>query len=358
MHYCRYLIALCLLLAGIVPAWAHVMPDKQGNIHIMGDRAYVTMALPAERFGMADDNRDGLIDQAEMQRHALDLQQAFLGQFRLRVGNAQATPTPETFVLLPHADTPGVGYSYVIVAQQYRLPPGKGELNLSAPWLQQAKPNELLSVHATRGQEADLLILSPSQTEGRLFLGPWQTLLRYIPVGMEHILLGLDHLLFLLTVVVAAAGWRYWLTVVTSFTLAHSVTLTLSALNIVAWPSSVVEPMIAFSIVLMGADNLLRRQVSTLQRAGFVFVCGLLHGMGFAGAVGEAGLSSSHKLASIAGFNVGIELGQASFLLMLFVVFQLATRLIKASRPLPVRRLASLTAVLLGLGMLGARLVG
>lgn len=358
MRLHRYLLSLGLLLAGIVPGWAHVMPEKQGNINIVGDHAYVSMALPADRFAMADDNRDGQIDSAELQRHAADIQRAFAAQFALKVGDAAAKPTAETFVMLPHADAPGAGYRYVIVAQQYHLPASQGALSLSAHWLEGAREGELLSVHASRGNDTDLAILSPNQTEARLFLSPWQTLLRYVPVGMEHILLGLDHLLFLLTVVVAAAGWRYWLAVVSSFTLAHSVTLTLSAFNIVAWPASVVEPLIAFSIVLMGADNLLRRQVSTAQRAAFVFLCGLLHGMGFAGAVGEAGLSSSHKLASIAGFNLGIEMGQATFLIGLFVLLRIAGALIKLRSPLPATRLASLAAVVLGTGMLGARLMG
>jgi hydrogenase/urease accessory protein HupE len=270
----------------------------------------------------------------------------------------EALAAADTFVMLPHADTPGVGYRYLIIAQEYRLPRSDGPISLAADWLDGAKAGELLTVRATRGQDVDLLILSPDRNEGALFLNAWQTLLRYAPVGMAHILLGLDHLLFLLTVVVAGTSLRYWFTVVTSFTLAHSVTLTLSALGVVTWPASMVEPLIALSIVLMGADNLLRRQVSTAQRAAFVFGCGLLHGMSFAGAVGQAGLSTSHRLASIAGFNLGIELGQATFLIGLFGLALAAKRLLGATRPVPTRKLASVSAVLLGLGMLGARLVG
>jgi hydrogenase/urease accessory protein HupE len=310
------------------------------------------------RFAFADDNHDGKLDERALQHHAAELQKAFSSQFHLQVGGREAVAAAETFVMLPHANTPNEGYDYLIIAQQYHLPATTGPVSLQIDWLREARPTELLTVRATRGQEADLMILSPEQPGGRLFLNAWQTLLRYLPVGMEHILFGLDHLLFLLTVVVAGASWRYWLTVVTSFTLAHSVTLTLSTLNIMAWPSGLVEPLIALSIVLMGADNLLRQQVSTLQRAGFVFLCGLLHGMGFAGAVGSAGLSSSHKLASIAGFNFGIELGQATFLISLGLVGWLAQRRFSGMRQLPARKLASVTAVVLGLGMMGSRIVG
>ena len=113
---------------------------------------------------------------------------------------------------------------------------------------------------------------------------------------------------------VAGVSWRYWAGVITAFTVAHSITLSLAVFGVLAAPSSLVEPAIAASIVLMGADNLIRKRQVGRERVLLVFACGLLHGLGFASALGEIGLSPGARIASLAGFNIGVELGQALFL--------------------------------------------
>jgi hydrogenase/urease accessory protein HupE len=134
---------------------------------------------------------------------------------------------------------------------------------------------------------------------------------------VEHIVLGADHVLFLVTIIVAGAGWRYWLAVLTSFTLAHSITLTLGLLGWVKVNPAVVEPLIAASIVLMALLNLFNlirhngQATSTARQTAVVFACGLLHGLGFASSMADMGLHGNYQLASLLGFNLGIELGQA-----------------------------------------------
>jgi hydrogenase/urease accessory protein HupE len=123
-------------------------------------------------------------------------------------------------------------------------------------------------------------------------------------------MLGPDHLLFLLTVLVVGAGWRYWLTVVTSFTVAHSITLAMTALGMISPPAAIIEPLIAASIVVLGIDNLRKREGLPKFRALLVFGCGLLHGMGIAGALVEMGLSDDNRALSLLAFNVGVEAGQ------------------------------------------------
>ena len=122
---------------------------------------------------------------------------------------------------------------------------------------------------------------------------------------------GWDHLLFLLTLMVGARGWRYWLALLTSFTLAHSVTLAASLLGWVQASPSWVEPGIAASIVVMAGLNLLQSSMAIRRRVAIVAACGLLHGLGFAGSMASMGLHGSYQLTSLLGFNVGIELGQA-----------------------------------------------
>jgi hypothetical protein len=102
--------------------------------------------------------------------------------------------------------------------------------------------------------------------------------------------------------------------VVTSFTVAHCITLTLSLFGVVQVPPAVVEPVIAASIVVMAVLNLRQRAEISAHRISLVFACGLLHGLGFAAAIADLGLHGSYRAASVVGFNLGIELGQGMFL--------------------------------------------
>ena len=176
---------------------------------------------------------------------------------------------------------------------------------------------------------------------------------------MEHILTGPDHLLFLLTILVGAAGVRYWVSVVTSFTIAHSITLTLAALKLVNVSPSITEPAIAASIVLMACLNLWRDGLGfkTPTRIVIVFGCGLLHGLGFASALGMLTANGSHRLASLAGFNLGIELGQLTFLGGLVLIFAEMRHILRPPLSLPIPRLASLIAAVLGGVMLISRVL-
>ena len=133
----------------------------------------------------------------------------------------------------------------------------------------------------------------------------------FVLLGIEHILTGFDHLCFLLALLLVAARFRDVLTVVTAFTVAHSLTLAAAALGRVSLSSVIVEPLIAVSIVYIGLENLfLRRQPR--HRLALVFAFGLIHGFGFAGALTERlpGITGSAVVPPLLGFNVGVELGQ------------------------------------------------
>ena len=133
----------------------------------------------------------------------------------------------------------------------------------------------------------------------------------FLKLGVEHILTGYDHLLFLLGLLVACRRFSTMGLVITCFTLAHSVTLALAALDVVSLSPRVVEPLIAASIVFVGVENLLRRD-EPRWRWALTFVLGLVHGFGFAGVLREAGLGSSGAplLVPLFSFNLGVELGQ------------------------------------------------
>jgi hypothetical protein len=129
-------------------------------------------------------------------------------------------------------------------------------------------------------------------------------------LGVEHILSGYDHLLFLLALLLGGGGFVAMLKIVTAFTLAHSVTLALAVLDVVVVPDRLVEAAIALSIAVVAAENLVRRRaVQARWVASFVF--GLVHGFGFSSALRELGLPREGLALALLGFNLGVEAGQA-----------------------------------------------
>jgi HupE / UreJ protein len=140
----------------------------------------------------------------------------------------------------------------------------------------------------------------------------WSTAIEYGGLGYTHILpKGLDHILFVVGLFLLGTRWRPLLLQVTLFTIAHSVTLGLSMLGIVSLPSSIVEPLIAFSIAYVAVENLFTTELSP-WRGALVFLFGLLHGLGFAGVLGELGMPRGQFGLALVSFNVGVELGQLS----------------------------------------------
>ena len=140
----------------------------------------------------------------------------------------------------------------------------------------------------------------------------------FLRMGVEHVLTGYDHLVFLLGLIVVGLGLRRTLLVVSAFTLAHSLTLALAALRIWCPPSALVEPAIALSIAYVGLENLFKR--SHDRRAAVAFLFGLVHGFGFAGALTEVSFEGKGLVIALASFNAGVELGQLAALSVLFPV--------------------------------------
>jgi hydrogenase/urease accessory protein HupE len=147
----------------------------------------------------------------------------------------------------------------------------------------------------------------------------------FIPAGIHHILIGPDHLLFLFGLLLLGGSWRRLVTIVTAFTLAHSVTLSLATLGAFSPSPAIIEPAIALSIVIVGVDNLLRGSGHDL-RAWAALVFGLIHGFGFANVLREFGLPREALGWSLFSFNVGVELGQLAVVLVVASLLGLVRR--------------------------------
>ena len=147
----------------------------------------------------------------------------------------------------------------------------------------------------------------------------------YFGLGVEHILLGIDHLLFVLALLFLVRSWPRLIATVTAFTLAHSLTLAAATLGWLHVPQKPVEAAIALSIVFVAADVLRAGEGSLTRRAPWLvaFAFGLLHGLGFAGALREVGVPEHAVPLALLFFNVGVEAGQLVFIAAVFGLFWL-----------------------------------
>jgi hydrogenase/urease accessory protein HupE len=178
------------------------------------------------------------------------------------------------------------------------------------------------------------------------------TMQRYLVTGIEHIFLGYDHIAFLVAVVLWARRLFPVIKIVTAFTVAHSITLSLAALDIVVIPSGIVEPAIAASIVFVAVENFFSRDIDRRWRVTFAF--GLIHGFGFASALREFGLPPNAVAAALAAFNIGVEIGQVAIVSIVVPALIGLDRLMATDRTKPARAASLVYAMSLAIGLLGS----
>jgi len=163
------------------------------------------------------------------------------------------------------------------------------------------------------------LLLRPREISAQIPEAPsaWQVVKTYTKLGVEHILLGIDHLLFVLALLLLVRNTWMLVKVITAFTVAHSITLALAALGWAQIPQAPVEAVIALSIMFVAAETIRprRHENDLVSKAPWViaFAFGLLHGLGFGGALKEIGLPQSDVPLALLTFNLGVEAGQLLF---------------------------------------------
>ncbi|WP_382264069.1 HupE/UreJ family protein [Hoeflea alexandrii] len=207
-----------------------------------------------------------------------------------------AGPVPEGAESVVYSFDPAFGPSVI------RVPDGQGEISYSA-YLGDGGPSE------------------PIPVVGGLTVSAAQVFWDYIGVGFTHIVpKGLDHILFVVGLFLLSPRLKPLLIQITSFTIAHSVTLALAMMGLISAPASIVEPLIAASIVFIAVENLATNRLSP-WRPFVVFGFGLLHGLGFAGVLTEFGLSPAHFASGLIGFNIGVEVGQLAVVAACYALF-------------------------------------
>lgn len=330
------LLAVSSLLALTMgPAQAHEVSPTVADLSVKDGQATLSLRLTLESFlagidldvtedtndvAQADDY-DALraLDPAALEEKLNAFAAQMLGEISLSI-DGEAVPLQITDLNIPEVgDTELPRQSQMTLSAA--APSTASEMQVSWPKgygtliLRQMGPENPYTGYISGGQSTPKIEIGGGEARGF-----FSVFAEYIPVGFDHILpKGLDHILFVLGLFFFSTALRPLLVQVTSFTLAHTVTLALGALGIVTIPGSIVEPIIAASIVYVAIENVFVREMKP-WRPVVIFVFGLLHGLGFASVLGEFGLPANQFVAALVGFNVGVEFGQLTVIAIAFLL--------------------------------------
>ena len=158
--------------------------------------------------------------------------------------------------------------------------------------------------------------LSPIRDESGVVRSTLSTTVLYVTIGVAHILPdGVDHILFVLAILLASVRFKALLLQISAFTVAHTMTLALAASGVIAPAANIVEPLIALTIAFVAIENIFFHDMKK-WRPGIVFAFGLIHGLGFAGFFAELGLPRDQFWSALIGFNIGVEIGQLAIVVV------------------------------------------
>jgi hypothetical protein len=316
-------LGLLIVLSIATPSQAHWADLAVADIQIKAQDVDLNLTIPTGLIAQFDDDKNQQLSALEITTHQKEMQKFLREKVRLTAAGEQS----ETLVIKP---TTAKKLSPNLVA----TPDTHSSLLLQYHW---SEPIEQLQMHydlfvpgvntarclaqVFRNGQVDNLVFTPDTPNAALIDAPiLQQISSFIRLGVEHIWTGYDHILFLISLLMLGGELGYLLKVVTAFSLSHSVTLFLAALNIISVPSRWVEIAIALSIGYIASENLWKKQPKARWQLAFGF--GLIHGLGFSSALQELDLPRTNLVTSLASFSVGIELGQ--FVIVLAAYFALA----------------------------------
>jgi HupE / UreJ protein len=301
----RLLICGSALVLLASPAAAHVTATGLAQLAVDGNAVtyrltLVLAELPAHAAQLLARAANG--ERADAERVAEMLR----NHVAVRVGGEACRPGR---IVVRGSDT---GDPKVLLEYGLRCAEAPGRLDLEEDWTDFLGPHyrTIATIGTPRGGAE--YVLGEESRRASVDFGAQvpSGFLGFVRLGVEHILTGYDHLLFLLALLIGATSFWRVLGIVTAFTLAHSITLSLAALGFVHAQGAVVEPMIAASIMWVAVGNLLG-QSRPWDRLAVTFLFGLVHGLGFADALSQLALSGWPLARALVGFNSGVELGQA-----------------------------------------------
>lgn len=323
----------CLSMAVTVPANAHEINPTIGDLTVVDGQVTLQLRVNAEVFlagidldkvsdtDLVADTSDYVtlrtLSQDALKSQLWDARQIFEDGIVISTQSGRLALEISDILVSETGDVELPRLSRITLMSQ--IPSGSREIMVSWPKgfgaliLRQQGVDDPYTGYLAGGDSSPAITV-----QGGDALGPWASFASYVPVGFDHILpKGLDHILFVLGLFFLSLKLRTLLWQVSAFTLAHTVTLAMGALGWVSVPASIVEPLIAASIVYIAVENILGEGLSR-WRPFVVFGFGLLHGLGFASVLGEFGLPADQFIPALIGFNVGVELGQLTVIVLAF----------------------------------------
>jgi len=289
------------------PAAAHPVPFSYVDLRLRPDA--IEGSLVIHVFDAAHDLNiepvERMLEPAVAAQHSAALANLLAARFTVSADGRTLTPQWSAVEVLPERQS----LKYTL---RYTLAGTPGRLGVSAVMFPY-DPQHQTFLNIYEGDALTQAILDRGRSGLEHFAGTRQgafaVVQKFLPAGIHHILIGPDHLLFLVGLLLLGGTVRQLAVIVTAFTVAHSITLSLAALNVVSPPARIIEPAIALSIVYVGADNLLIRDGRDV-RAWIAFAFGFIHGFGFANVLREMDLPARALGWSLFAFNVGVEVGQ------------------------------------------------
>jgi HupE / UreJ protein len=339
------LLGLWLSFALAIPVQAHWADLAVADIQIEKQIVNINLMIPTGLVAQFDDDKNKQLSESEITKHQKDLQTFFNEKVQLTaareknetltVKSTLAKKLPSNLIATP--DT----HSNLLLKYQWAKPIEQLQLHydLFVPGVNTARCLAQIS----KDDRVDNVVFTPDSKNAALIDTPIdQKIISFVRLGIEHIWTGYDHILFLISLLMLGGNLGYLLKVVTAFSLSHSVTLFLAALNIISVPSRWVEIAIALSIAYIASENLWRKEPKARWQLAFAF--GLIHGLGFSSALQELDLPRTNLVTSLASFSVGIELGQFAIVL---VVYLALAYLRKFAWDLTIRRLISIGVIVM-----------
>ena len=316
----RPLLLFVLLYVLCATGTAHAHPAPFSYIDLRLQPNTIESTVVAHVFDVAHDlniaNPDSLLDPAFAARYSRAFAALVAARMSVAADGRVLEPEWSEIDVVPDRQS-------VRVHARYRISAPPGTLTIDAALFPYDSAHQTF-LNIYDGDALTQAILDRGRTRFEYFAGTRQGALavirKFVPAGIHHILIGPDHLLFLVGLLLLGGSIRQLALVVTAFTIAHSITLSLAALNLIIPPARIIEPAIALSIVYVGADNLLIRDGRDV-RAWIAFAFGFIHGFGFATVLRGMNLPRRALGWSLFSFNLGVEVGQ------LLVVLVVATAL-------------------------------
>lgn len=315
-------MALLLWVVGPQPAQAHVVGLSYADIALEERAARMTLRVPAK--GLAEHLNLPVKGDPPTGAEVIDAGREALAAFfpgKVEIINGDRACQPSRPELSPDADPGRIRIDFAFACEE-----PLGDVGIYLYFFSEFGPQHSTLATIRRGDTVKKFVFTQERTDFHPFRDPGLLVQAggFLLLGVEHLFTGYDHILFLLGLLLIWRGFLNIVKIVTSFTLAHSITLFAAALDVVTLPSRLVEAVIALSIAYVGVENLFVKEIRRRWRVAFLF--GLMHGFGFAGILREMGLPSRGLVLSLFSFNVGVELGQLAIVAAFFPLIYFAHR--------------------------------